>query len=181
MNALLPLALLLGPAADISGGGPPPPPAVAGPTDAERYAEALRQVKRGQKVVLVVGAAGPPAEYTWLFAVPAGFNGIADGVYDCFLQDGEAKFRRRLAPPAPEVRVVPPFRPAAVTERGAADRDVPAGRPLTAAPPPLVSGTHGHTCGSCGTSWRHDDASHGDPLAHTCPRCGGGPWWTKTR
>lgn len=37
---------------------------------------------------------------------------------------------------------------------------------------------HTHTCESCGHAWRHLGAFNtGDPISHTCARCGTVQWW----
>jgi len=37
---------------------------------------------------------------------------------------------------------------------------------------------HGHTCEVCGHRWRHLGAFNlGDPVAHTCRKCGTVQWW----
>ena len=37
---------------------------------------------------------------------------------------------------------------------------------------------HTHTCEACGHHWRHLGAfNHGDPVAHTCSKCGTVQWW----
>jgi len=55
----------------------------------------------------------------------------------------------------------------------------PAPWPPPPAPPPAAAGTHTHRCGACGYVWRHGDENAGIRTAHLCPRCGGGPWWTR--
>jgi hypothetical protein len=37
---------------------------------------------------------------------------------------------------------------------------------------------HSHTCEACGHRWRHLGAFNlGDPVAHTCSKCGTVQWW----
>lgn len=37
---------------------------------------------------------------------------------------------------------------------------------------------HSHTCEACGQRWRHLGAFNlGDPVAHTCGKCGTVQWW----
>ena len=38
---------------------------------------------------------------------------------------------------------------------------------------------HSHRCGRCGYTWTHGESSFGNVQAHTCPKCGSGPWWTQ--
>jgi len=38
---------------------------------------------------------------------------------------------------------------------------------------------HSHRCGACGYVWTHGESSFGNRQAHTCPKCGAGPWWTQ--
>jgi DNA-directed RNA polymerase subunit RPC12/RpoP len=38
---------------------------------------------------------------------------------------------------------------------------------------------HSHKCGRCGHVWTHGESSFGNAKAHTCPKCGSGPWWTQ--
>ena len=40
-----------------------------------------------------------------------------------------------------------------------------------------VAGLHAHKCGQCGTIWEHGHDAFGNVSAHTCPRCGSGPYW----
>ena len=53
---------------------------------------------------------------------------------------------------------------------------MPAVPPAPAAAPQVL---HWHRCGACGTMWAHADDSFGSVPAHTCPRCGRGPWFQK--
>jgi hypothetical protein len=37
---------------------------------------------------------------------------------------------------------------------------------------------HSHTCEACGERWRHLGVfNHGDPVSHTCGKCGTVQWW----
>lgn len=40
---------------------------------------------------------------------------------------------------------------------------------------------HKHRCGSCGCIWSHGEEMRKNTEAHTCPRCGDGPWWDHYR
>jgi hypothetical protein len=42
-----------------------------------------------------------------------------------------------------------------------------------------VKGLHSHRCAACGYVWSHGEDSFGNVAAHTCPKCGRGPWWYK--
>lgn len=64
---------------------------------------------------------------------------------------------------------------------------VPRPRPLPIKPKPKTpvrpaktnEPQHSHKCEKCGYVWSHGESSFGNAKAHTCPKCGSGPWWNQ--
>lgn len=53
----------------------------------------------------------------------------------------------------------------------------PVPRPVIRPRPQVRESQHSHCCGRCGYVWTHGQSSFGNVQAHTCPKCGSGPWW----
>lgn len=106
------------------------------------YQDALAKVMAGTEVTIYVGRDAPKGAKNALRM--ESFDGNREGVFRCFLRDGEAQYERvtTVESTAP---ILPPEKTVGV--KG-----------------------HEHKCPYDGTIWSHAD---GDPNAsHSCPKCG---------